>query len=365
MKLVRADKANSEESPQAQTGKRGGAQRVLNIATVVLLLIALTLGVLYLIPSDYYLLLPGNAVQVDPLIHVKGHPTVPKRGSLYLTDVTFLKADHLLVELYGRLNPDAELQKAVDFTGGVSETQYVKLNTSLMNQSIVDAQAAALSTIPGEHPKLAPTGPQIAGVLPNTEAARLLKPGDVIEDMDGQRIHQADQVRPLVQKLKPGQRATLTILRHKHLIHLTVRTVAANNNGIPDKKGTKPLIGILVQDQIIFPIKISISHGNIVGPSAGLMFSLGIIQHLSKTDITKGCKIAGTGTIDFKGHVGEIGGAKQKIIAARNAGIRYFFVPNVADNRVPAEQNRGSVTVVPVSTLRQVLNYLHRMPPCK
>jgi PDZ domain-containing protein len=365
MKPVRANKAKTENLPQGEPRKRGGAQRAMNIATVVLLLIAVTLGVLYLIPSDYYLLLPGDAVQVDPLIHVKGHEALPKRGSLYLTDVTFLKADHLLVELYGRINSDAELQKASDFTGGVSETQYVKLNTSLMSQSIVDAQAAALSTIPGDHPRLAPTGPQIAGVLPNTQAARLLNPGDVIEDMDGHRIHQADQVRPLVQKLKPGQTATLTILRHKHLIHLSVRTVAANNNGFPDKHGTKPLIGILVQDQIIFPIKISISHGNIVGPSAGLMFSLGIIQHLSKTDITKGCKVAGTGTIDFKGHVGEIGGAKQKIIAARNAGMKYFFVPNVADNRVPAEQNHGNVTVVPVSTLQQVLTYLHRMPPCR
>ncbi len=360
-----ADQTNPSGPPQNSSGKRSTPQRVLNVATVVLLVIAVGLGVLYLIPSDYYLLLPGNAVQVDPLIHVKGHPAPHKRGALYLTDVTFLKADHLLVELYGRLNPDAELQKASDFTGGVSETQYVKLNTSLMNQSIVDAQAAALSTIHGYHPRLAPTGPQIAGVLPNTQAARLLKPGDVIEDMDGRRIHQADQVRPLVEELKPGQVAHLTILRHKRVIHLGVRTVAANKNGYPDKHGTKPLIGILVQDQIIFPIKITISHGDIVGPSAGLMFSVGIIQHLSTTDIAKGCKIAGTGTIDFNGNVGEIGGAKQKIIAARNAGMQYFFVPNVAANRNPAEQHRGSVTVVPVNTLSQVLKFLHRMPACK
>jgi Lon-like protease len=358
-----AEEARPERSPSERAQQSRGS-RAMNVVTVVLLLVALILGVLFLIPSNYYLLLPGDAVQVDPLIHVQGHPAKQKGGSLYLTDVTFLKADHLLVELYGRLNGDAELVKQSDFTGGVSQTQYIKLNTNLMDQSIVDAQAAALSTIPGLHPHLAKTGPQIVGVLPHTRAAKLLKPHDVILDMDGHRIHRADQVRPLVQRLKPGQLVHLTLLRHKHRVHLSVDTVAANKNGFPDKHGTKPLIGILVQDQIVFPVKITISHGNIIGPSAGLMFSLGIVQHLSSSDLTKGCKIAGTGTIDLHGNVGEIGGAKQKIIAARNAGVRYFFVPDVADNRDPAEQNRGSVTVVPVKTLTQTLNYLKHIKPC-
>ncbi|HEX6506719.1 MAG TPA: S16 family serine protease, partial [Chloroflexota bacterium] len=86
---------------------------------------------------------------------------------------------------------------------------------------------------------------------------------------------------------------------------------------------------------------------------------------LEPSDITHGCKIAGTGTIDFYGNVGAIGGAKQKIIAARNAGAKYFFVPDVPENLDPALAHRGSVTVVPVKTLHQALVYLSHLNPCR
>jgi PDZ domain-containing protein len=141
-------------------------------------------------------------------------------------------------------------------------------------------------------------------------------------------------------------------------------TTVRSTNGVPAANGKTALIGIEVQDQLRFPVSIHINAGNIVGPSAGLMFALGIIQRLSPTDITHGCKVAGTGTIDFNGNVGAIGGAKQKIIAAGNAGAKYFFVPDVKENVDPAMASRGNVTVVPVSTLRQALTYLRHMQPC-
>jgi PDZ domain-containing protein len=115
----------------------------------------------------------------------------------------------------------------------------------------------------------------------------------------------------------------------------------------------------------VFPVKISINAGDISGPSAGLMFSLGIVERLEQRDIAHGCKVAGTGTIDYNGAVGVIGGTKQKILAARAAGVQYFLVPNAPENRIPAMQNRGSVTVVPVKTLRQALTYLNSLKPCK
>jgi PDZ domain-containing protein len=142
-----------------------------------------------------------------------------------------------------------------------------------------------------------------------------------------------------------------------------VRTIASKN-GVPDKHGKTALVGIYVQDQIVFPVKISIKPGDIGGPSAGLMFSLGIIERLQRHSITHGCTVAGTGTIDYQGNVGAIGGAKQKIIAARDAGAKYFFVPNVKDNLQPALSARGNVTVVPVKTLRQAVDYLKHIKPC-
>jgi PDZ domain-containing protein len=347
----------SEERPQRRRPS------ILSILFTVVLILVIAVGVLEIIPSNYYLLLPGDALPVAPMITIPGHPVRHTHGGLYMTDVTFMKTDHLLQELYGRVNPDADLEKAQDFSGGLSQTQYLKLNASLMTDSTHQAEAAALNVLPGYHPRYAPTGPKIVFLVPKTPAATTLRVGDVIEYVDGTRVTRAAQVAPLVHRVRAGRPVRLGILRKGRLLHLTARTVPSTN-GVPNPKGKTALIGIEVQDQLQFPVKIRINAGNIVGPSAGLMFALGIVQRLVPYDITHGCKIAGTGAIDFNGDVGEIGGAKQKVIAARNAGAQYFFVPDVPANLGPAMAHHGSVKVVPVKTLRQALNFLSHIRPC-
>jgi Lon-like protease len=350
---------------EAQEDEKPAHRRpsLLSIVVSVLLVLVLIVGALEILPSDYYILMPGDALAVAPMISISGHPPRNRVGNLYMTDVTFIKADHLLQELYGRLSPGADLEKPQQFSGGLSQTQYLKLNASLMDDSTHQAEAAALNTLPGYHPTYASTGPRIVFLVPKTPAAHVLKLGDVVEYVHGQRVKRASQVAPLVRKVKPGKKIELGILRKGRLLHPVITTVRSTN-GVPTKSGKTALIGIEVEDQLKFPVKIHINAGNIVGPSAGLMFALGIIQRLSPTDITHGCKVAGTGTIDFYGNVGAIGGTKQKIIAAGNAGAKYFFVPDVKENRDPALANRGSVTVVPVKTLRQALAYLRHIQPC-
>lgn len=337
---------------------------LLSIVVSIVLVLVLIVGTLEILPSDYYILLPGDALAVAPMISISGHPPGNHAGNLYMTDVTFIKSDHLLQELYGRLNPGADLEKPQQFSGGLSQTQYLKLNANLMNDSTHQAEAAALNVIPGYHPRYASTGPKIVFLVPKTPASRVLLPGDVVEYVNGQRVKRAGQVAPLVRRVRPGKNLQLGILRKGHMQQLVIRTVPSTN-GVPDKQGKTALIGIEVQDQLKFPVKIRINAGNVVGPSAGLMFALGIVQRLSRTDISHGCKVAGTGTIDFNGGVGAIGGAKQKIIAAHNAGAKYFFVPDVRANREPALANRGDVTVVPVKTLRQALTFLRHIQPCR
>lgn len=336
---------------------------VFSMVLGVVLILVIIAGALEVLPSDYYILLPGDALAVAPMISIAGHPPRNRAGNLYMTDVTFIKSDHLLQELYGRLNPGADLEKPQQFSGGLSQAQYLKLNASLMDDSTHQAEAAALNTVPGYRPRYAATGPQIVFLVPKTPASRVLKVHDVVEYVNGKRVTRAGSVAPLVRRVAPGKQVELGILRHGKLMRLKIATVRSTN-GVPSKAGKTALVGIEVQDQLRFPVKIHINAGNIVGPSAGLMFALGIIQRLSPSDITHGCKVAGTGTIDFNGTVGAIGGAKQKIIAANNAGAKYFFVPDVKENRDPAFAHRGNVTIVPVKTLRQALNYLRHIQPC-
>ncbi len=338
-------------------------QRVSTYLTILLLLVAIAVLVLYLIPENEYVLLPGEALPVAPMISVPGHPPKHTRGVLYLTDVSLYKADHLLEDLFFRLNSDADFEPAQTVSGPLNESQYNQLNISLMSESIHQAEAAALDTIPGFHPHFASTGPQIIYVLPGTPAAKVLRAGDVVLDVNGRRTRRAGTVAPAVHVLAPGDVARLTILRGKRTLTESVKTVPSTNGEVTPH-GKTPLIGIDLMDQIVFPVHLSVNPGNIGGPSGGLMFSLGIIERLGPTDITHGCRIAGTGTMDDQGNVGEIGGAKQKIIAARHAGAQYFLVPDVPDNLQPALANRGSIKVVPVKTLRQALDYLRGIKAC-
>ena len=331
---------------------------------IPLVVVALIVGILEIIPANSYILLPGQALSVAPMISIKGYPTRPKSGRLYMVDVSVYKADHLLEQLlYSHLYSGADVEPAQNVTGGLSDQQYNQYNVQAMSDSIHQAEAAALSQVPGLHPTLAKTGPRVSLVFPGMPAAKKLRQGDVIEYVDGQRVHRAAQVGVLIRSLHPGAVVHMRVLRGKRLVTVAIKTIATTN-GVPDKHGKTPLIGIYSSDQVNLPVKISIQPGDIEGPSAGLMFSLGIIQHIEKRDIAHGCRIAGTGTIDLNGNVGAIGGAKQKIIAAENSGAQYFFVPDVAANRNPARQYAHNITVVPVKTLPQALRFLKNLTPC-
>ena len=105
-----------------------------------------------------------------------------------------------------------------------------------------------------------------------------------------------------------------------------------------------------------FPFEVSISSGDIGGPSAGLMWSLGLDDLLTPGDLTHGETIAGTGTISRDGRVGPIGGVQDKIAAAKAAGATLFFVP--AGNYREAKGVAGSLRLVSVRSFGQALRYL-------
>jgi PDZ domain-containing protein len=233
-----------------------------------------------------------------------------------------------------------------------------------MSDSIRKAEVAALTVARGYRLHFKSTGPEVIFIVPGSPAANVLKTGDIIEWIDGRRTRRADQVSPLVKRHRPGEHVRLVVLRHGWTLRLSVLTVPSTN-GVPDKHGKTPLIGVFVQDQIALPLKISILPGNIGGPSAGLMFSLGLVQRLERRDVAKGCVVAGTGTIDFDGAVGPIGGATQKVVAAENAGAKYFIVPASGGNTRDARKAGGHITIVSVHSLQQALSYLRRMPACR
>jgi len=96
------------------------------------------------------------------------------------------------------------------------------------------------------------------------------------------------------------------------------------------------------------------------GPSAGLMFTLGVYNLVTEEDITGGRKIAGTGTIAPDGILGAIGGVQQKVVAAERAGAEYFLSP--AENYEDARATAKDITVVKVTTAQDAIDFLRGLP---
>jgi PDZ domain-containing protein len=122
------------------------------------------------------------------------------------------------------------------------------------------------------------------------------------------------------------------------------------------------VIGVLVDQasQVELPFPVKIDAGSIGGPSAGLAFALDIVEELNH-DITRGHKVAATGEINADGSVGQIGGVKQKIFGARQAGVDVFLVP-AGDNAQVARKYQGDVRVIPVKSFQQALRALATLP---
>jgi PDZ domain-containing protein len=124
-----------------------------------------------------------------------------------------------------------------------------------------------------------------------------------------------------------------------------------------------PMIGITAENlnpRFEFPFPIEIEAGQIGGPSAGLMYTLAVMDLLAPDELTGGHVVAGTGTIDIEGNVGPIGGIRQKVVAAEAAGAEVMLVPT--DNYEEAlTARRVAMELIAVSTLDEALAALGQL----
>lgn len=183
------------------------------------------------------------------------------------------------------------------------------------------------------------------GVVPaESPSAGQLEPQDQIIDVDGTPVTDFPSLQAALATTSPGQTVSVTVLRDEAPVTVKV-TLAAN----PDV-GPQGFLNIGTVERPVAPFDITFRLERIGGPSAGLMFTLGLIDRLTDGDLPGGRFIAGTGTIDVDGQVGGITGVLLKMIAAREAGATVFLVP--ADNCAEAlTQVPDGLQLVKVSTL--------------
>jgi len=308
-----------------------------------------------LLPVPYVILSPGPTLNTlgqtsgRPLISISGHRTYPTNGHLNLVTVSFVGGPgdgfNVFTALRAWLTPsDAVVPEQELFPTGQSEQQVVQQDTEQMANSQETAQAAALCTL-GIHFTTVDTITQTEKGLP---AAKVLRAGDVITAVDGTPVSCTHDTGTLIRAHQAGSPVTLTIVRGHRAQQVRVNTVNVGGHAV---------IGVLVSENYRFPFPIKFSVGNIGGPSAGMMFALGIVDKLTPGGLTGGKFIAGTGEIAANGAVSPIGGIQQKMAGARAAGATIFLTPaaNCPDTKgaVPA-----GLRLARVSTLRQALGDL-------
>jgi PDZ domain-containing protein len=217
-----------------------------------------------------------------------------------------------------------------------------------MDQSKIDATTVVLHQLAG-YPKDPGNGAVVEFVYPGCPAESKLFAGDLVQAIDGTPVHSQLGAAKALDAVPAADPVTFTVSAGGKIHHVTVtRSTCVTGS-------SKPLIGINLVDA--FPFGVQISSGDVGGPSAGLMWALGLYDLLTPGDLTRGKVIAGTGTIDTQGNVGPIGGIQDKVVAAERAGAQVFLVPraNMADLRGVAT---GSMRLVPVSTFEQALEVL-------
>lgn len=333
----------------------------LGVWALIVALIALV--VLTFLPTPYVIQRPGpvydtlgTAASADgeqvPLIAIDGAETFETGGSLNLTTVQVVGNRERTPSWFELALAWMDSSRAVVpidsvFPEGVTSEQRDEQNAVLMVDSQHEATAAALQELGYD------TGAevQVVAALDDSPAAGLLEEGDVIAAIDGVDVTSASELRASIQA-REGAPAQLTVVRDGAQQQVEITPQLSTSNGVDTW-----LIGITLTTDYNFPIDVTIQLDNVGGPSAGMMFALGIVDELTPGELTGGNDVAGTGTIDATGTVGPIGGIRQKLYGARDAGADFFLAPAANCDEVVGHIPDG-LQVISTSTLEDSLNAL-------
>ena len=293
---------------------------------VVSALLALALGFTALsLPVPYVVESPGptfNTLGLDngkPVISVTGHETFPAKGNLDLTTVYVDGGPNGPVTVMEAFSAWLDGAKAVYpeeliFPTGVTKEQSQQESAVAMTTSQENAVAAALRELG------IPFGQkmQIAGVPEGSASTGKLQENDVLLTVNGKP---ATALSVVQDELAAGKGAPVQVVANRDGGNVTTSITPAKTDA------GRFILGVLLQYQFSFPFDVKISLDQVGGPSAGMMFALGIVDTVTAGDLTGGKHVAGTGTITPDGAVGPIGGISQKMHGARSGGATLFLAP--------------------------------------
>jgi PDZ domain-containing protein len=347
-----------EQSPPPQRSPR----RTRRIITLVVVLAVVVAGYLVAVhqTSDLYAEAPGSATPVGPAITIKGlTKTYTHPGQLLFVTVS-LRTVGPFDYIFDKLDNDVTVVNEKELVGSAKASQLNQVDAVQMQTSTQTAVIVALRQL-GYNVNVSNLGAEVLEVVANSPADGHLIPGDVVTAINGTPTPTNTALTSIIHSHKPGDTVKLTVQPPTGPAR-TENIKLADYPPPPPGDGSAPSYGFVgistgTKQGANLPVDATIDPGNVGGPSAGLAFTLGVIDALSSGDLTGGRKVAVTGTINPDGTVGDVGGVPQKTVAVRRSGAVAFIVPKV--EYATAMKKAGSkLKVIPVTTLEDALKAL-------
>lgn len=325
---------------------------------VVLLAVFVALGMFVRVP--YVALGPGPTVNTlgtvdtadgpERVVKVTGAVDPNPKGNLNLTTVSLLDGLTLFQALGKWVSPSGELQPRESYyKPGQSEDEVRQENLTQMSSSEDNATLAAFNFLKK------PTAVGVADVADRSPSSGVLADGDRITSIGGAPVATMEQIAATLAHHKPGDTVDVDYLRGGAPERATV-TLAKR----PDD-AAKPYLGVTMRSVPADPsLDVTFDVGDIGGPSAGTMMTLAIIDQMTPGDLAHGEFVAGTGTIDPSGQVGEIGGIDHKVRAAKDAGATVFLVP-AGNCSLAASKAPDGIELVKINTLSDAVDALNTL----
>ncbi|MEY4174961.1 MAG: hypothetical protein RI900_2126, partial [Actinomycetota bacterium] len=323
-----------------------------------------------------FALVPADAERVEPRLEITGTDVFRSDGSIYF--VTIRQPRITLLDWFVmRDSPAARFQSYSDKYGDRTEEELLQSGQRQMTGAKDRATYVALKAAGFDVSRK--SGKAIVDYviclrandkgtqcLEEPPAAQVLQADDVIVELDGTTIETLDDLAPVLATKQPGDVVPIVIERDGKRIETEVETILA-----PDEAEARTIIGFSPVDTTTVDLpkglSVEFSTGGIGGPSAGLAFTLTLIDEVTDGDLMGGNRVAVTGEIDIDGNVGAIGGLNSKAEAVRQVGVKYFLVPASQPETGPdsIEAARrvvgGSMEIIPVATLDEALAALRRL----
>ncbi len=343
-------------------------KRMIGLVFAVVLLLAI---VFYPI-DQYYVQKPGAAHPLRPIVEVK-ESTAEEAGEFYLMTIGVMQATPFTFAL-SYLTKDMKRVKAEHIRSDEeSDEEYMLRQSLLMKESKETAVRVAFDQLNKPY-ELVYEGDLVVAVVENSAADGILQVGDAIIGIHGERLTTSDSLKEGLQRVVEGEPYSLLVQRNG--VEMTLEVIGEK---LPSEDRLGLGIRYMPNETLRTNPTVDIDSSTIGGPSAGLMFTLEVMNQLTDEDLTRGYEIAGTGQVFADGTVGPIGGIDFKVLSAAREGIDIFFAPHddeakkarakgeqVMTNYEVAQQVakrlETSMKIVPVTHVEDAVHYLEQLP---